>query len=903
MLSQWVRDEVKQFDTLRKNGKKPNCVLSAYIYGEITEEDLYEFNTVFSTKDIATGENGFNKLLQRILAKTPIDASDASNSFDTAIPNNSNENINNLTAEDLSLVFLDSSLKKFNNFDNEQYKSFCYKLTKRIKCMSTDIISMNCENIVDDIYNNILRADDENIYRISGSTGTQKSFLMQMIYVSLKRNYTQHNYEPVYIHCRIIKDEIDSSGKSTEEIINNFFDNLKLDTTRTPLFMIDGLLNVAVDNYRLDYCLKNKLNCYSHRAMIISVTTVFSDNPTRLNRSGLIKGKYLYNLNLSRVSLYDKQKCLDYIETFNEYKDEDIANLYKALDKSGLVFIDKHILDIFCNNETNHNDIMDLFEEYLLDILNGDEAQLALDASKIYDFAYGNNEIEFNQSVKKLLNLICSEAVYLDCLIAIHYFNELEKYSETGNYDFFQMVLPKEITRFITTRLKKLPKYENIILSLGEHYNEMKSLGKSELSFFLGRIANANYRVKAIELLNKYYIETKEDIQQRIIGRKYYGQPYTRTDNKQDLFLLRGLSVSLIYCGNKSVLVEYIHSLIDDDLSNSINRGFHLEYYGDKRYLPNQDMLDYEDNPRLGERTLRILCNSVEKHLQNPQPPLSLLLEIFTVISLLQVRIEADKTKLSFNIKQYLNRCKELIPLCLAKVQLDDNIIVSFFKMAEADFSQYLDSGNNNYSAGVELCNDYLKAKDIKRTGWVMQGIINPESITEHMYSCWFIALTLLPNDCPDIIGYDKQKILNMLLIHDLAETKLDDIPKYEKINYPDYDKKENETMLSIFLKGTYGAVDSMTPYLEAWDEWYLRNNENARIAKDIDTIQAIYQFLDYNEKYPEKFDENRRINWLKEIQCIQTKIGKDLLQKLIIDNKKFVTIRQHYIDYFTVQL
>ena len=133
MLSQWVRDEVKQFDTLRKNGKKPNCVLSAYIHGEITEEDLYEFNTVFSTKDIATGENGFNKLLQRILAKTPIDASDASNSFDTAIPNNSNENINNLTAEDLSLVFLDSSLKKFNNFDNEQYKSFCYKIQSKSK--------------------------------------------------------------------------------------------------------------------------------------------------------------------------------------------------------------------------------------------------------------------------------------------------------------------------------------------------------------------------------------------------------------------------------------------------------------------------------------------------------------------------------------------------------------------------------------------------------------------------------------------------------------------------------------------------------------------------------------------------------------------------------------------------
>ena len=65
-LSQWVADEVKQFDGLRKLGKKPNSIINAYLYGSITVDDLIEFNPVFSTKDIANKETGFEKLYDQI---------------------------------------------------------------------------------------------------------------------------------------------------------------------------------------------------------------------------------------------------------------------------------------------------------------------------------------------------------------------------------------------------------------------------------------------------------------------------------------------------------------------------------------------------------------------------------------------------------------------------------------------------------------------------------------------------------------------------------------------------------------------------------------------------------------------------------------------------------------------
>ena len=136
-----------------------------------------------------------------------------------------------------------------------------------------------------------------------------------------------------------------------------------------------------------------------------------------------------------------------------------------------------------------------------------------------------------------------------------------------------------------------------------------------------------------------------------------------------------------------------------------------------------------------------------------------------------------------------------------------------------------------------------------------------------------------------------------MLIVHDLAETTLKDIPKYEKVNYPDYEQKENRVMLSVLLKGTYGSIDSMTDYADAWDEWYGMQTENARIAKDIDVIQAIYQFLVYNNSYSENFSEERRRNWLNELFCIKTETGRGIAKELIIKNELFSSVLQKYGD------
>ena len=196
------------------------------------------------------------------------------------------------------------------------------------------------------------------------------------------------------------------------------------------------------------------------------------------------------------------------------------------------------------------------------------------------------------------------------------------------------------------------------------------------------------------------------------------------------------------------------------------------------------------------------------------------------------------------------------------------------------------------YNPKRDLCNELLRAAEVKRAGWVNQGIEHPESITDHMYSCFFIGMVFLPCEY-SAEGYDKQKILNMLLIHDIGETILGDIPKYEKPE--DFDAIENATMLRLLLKGTYAGMPSVPEYVSAWSGWYKREDENARIAKDIDTIQAIYQFLVYNLKFPEKFSHERRVNWLREINQVTTELGRGILNELVLENPLFKETLSEY--------
>src|SRR3990172_9533370 len=61
--------------------------------------------------------------------------------------------------------------------------------------------------------------------------------------------------------------------------------------------------------------------------------------------------------------------------------------------------------------------------------------------------------------------------------------------------------------------------------------------------------------------------------------------------------------------------------------------------------------------------------------------------------------------------------------------------------------------------------------KRIRRTGWVLKGIEEGESVADHVFRVVFMCSVLAPGR-----KLDEKKLLDMALIHDLGETATSDI-------------------------------------------------------------------------------------------------------------------------------
>jgi putative hydrolase of HD superfamily len=111
---------------------------------------------------------------------------------------------------------------------------------------------------------------------------------------------------------------------------------------------------------------------------------------------------------------------------------------------------------------------------------------------------------------------------------------------------------------------------------------------------------------------------------------------------------------------------------------------------------------------------------------------------------------------------------------------------------------------------------DFLKTsanlKNIPRQGWIDKlEISNPESVADHTFSMAIIGMIL-----SDSKNYNTEKILKMILLHDLAESITGDITPEQKSGV-DKKRLEEKTMKEI-LSNLPKEIQSQ--YLKIWDEY-----------------------------------------------------------------------------------
>lgn len=139
------------------------------------------------------------------------------------------------------------------------------------------------------------------------------------------------------------------------------------------------------------------------------------------------------------------------------------------------------------------------------------------------------------------------------------------------------------------------------------------------------------------------------------------------------------------------------------------------------------------------------------------------------------------------------------------------------------------------------------KLKHMPRTGWVICGINDPESIADHSFGAAVMALSL--KDEIEADGGNTDRIVQMMLIHDLAESRIGDIVPEQWQT----DKISKETKIEMERKAVHKIAElyNFPEFAELWEEFETGKTRDAQIANDMDRLDMVFLAQLYHEKQP----------------------------------------------------
>jgi putative hydrolase of HD superfamily len=125
----------------------------------------------------------------------------------------------------------------------------------------------------------------------------------------------------------------------------------------------------------------------------------------------------------------------------------------------------------------------------------------------------------------------------------------------------------------------------------------------------------------------------------------------------------------------------------------------------------------------------------------------------------------------------------------------------------------------------------------IPRSGFVLRGVAEPESVTEHVWHVLFLVWVLGPR----IAGLDLSRAMEIALLHDLAELRVGDLPRTAARYFPPGAKKAAETA---------AMADVLAPLAERgiplYEEYQQGTTLEARLVKACDKLQLMLKVAVY---------------------------------------------------------
>jgi putative hydrolase of HD superfamily len=143
-----------------------------------------------------------------------------------------------------------------------------------------------------------------------------------------------------------------------------------------------------------------------------------------------------------------------------------------------------------------------------------------------------------------------------------------------------------------------------------------------------------------------------------------------------------------------------------------------------------------------------------------------------------------------------------------------------------------------------------LRLKYMPRTGWLMRGLTDVESVADHTWGVALATLILAESlEPPPDLG----KALTIALLHDLQESALSDIPTPGARHLPAGAKLQaEESILAEMLKGLPEAARLK----DWWSEFEEGSSLEGQLVRDADRLDMLLQAYLYEQSRGCSLDE-----------------------------------------------
>ncbi|MCS6827170.1 MAG: HD domain-containing protein [Caldilinea sp.] len=149
--------------------------------------------------------------------------------------------------------------------------------------------------------------------------------------------------------------------------------------------------------------------------------------------------------------------------------------------------------------------------------------------------------------------------------------------------------------------------------------------------------------------------------------------------------------------------------------------------------------------------------------------------------------------------------------------------------------------------------------KRLPRTGWLLNGVVPCESIADHTTGVALLTLALADalNADWEAQGLERPlevgRALTLAVLHDLAESRVTDLPKSSATLLGTEVKRRAESEAFSMILGTLPAAND---YMTLWREYVEEASPEARLVHDADALEMVHQALLYERAGHRTLDE-----------------------------------------------